>query len=66
MSIRCTLKKRYDVAISSYDEFQEQTKDLEEISKELNFPCIQGMELALYGEEILVFGKSVSKDIFDL
>lgn len=52
-------------SITSYDKFRRQSKELEKISIQLDFPCIQGMELALYGEEILVFGKQVSKDIFD-
>jgi len=59
------LKQRKNVAISSYEEFQCQTAELKEISKKLNFPCIQGLELALYGEEVLVFGSKVTKNLFE-
>lgn len=51
--------------IPSYNEFEKQAQKLEQISAQLKFSCIQGMELALWGEEILVFGEKVSKEIFD-
>ena len=60
------LNKRASVAITTREKFQRQKKELEEISEELNFPCIQGIELALYNEEILVFGDKATKDIFDV
>lgn len=50
--------------LTSYQKFCAQTKELAEVSQKLNFPCIQGMEVALYGEEILVFGDEAIKDIF--
>ena len=50
--------------LTSYQKFCAQTKELAEISQKLNFPCIQGIELALYGEEVLVFGSEAIKDIF--
>ncbi|MBO4285121.1 MAG: PHP domain-containing protein [Alphaproteobacteria bacterium] len=59
------VKNGYSMAVTSYEKFQHQTVELKKISKELNFPCIQGMELALYGEEVLVFGQKATKDIFD-
>lgn len=59
------LEKGYSMSITSYKKFNHQTAKLHEISKELDFPCIQGMELALYGEEILVFGEEASKAIFN-
>lgn len=52
-------------SLASYDEFEKQAEELQKISKELDFPCMQGIELALYGEEVLVFGQQVCKDIFD-
>lgn len=51
--------------ISSYEEFKKQAQELNQISMQLKFSCIQGMELALWGEEILVFGEKISKEIFD-
>ena len=50
--------------LTSYQKFCAQTKELAEISQKLNFPCIQGIELALYGEEVLVFGSEAIKDVF--
>lgn len=52
-------------SLTSYNEFEKQAQELQSISKKLDFPCMQGMELALYGEEVLVFGQDVSKAIFD-
>ena len=52
-------------SISSYAKFQHQNKRLKEIEQHLNYPCIQGMELALYGEEILIFGEDATKEIFN-
>ena len=52
-------------SLTSYGEFEKQAEELQKISKELDFPCMQGIELALYGEEVLVFGQQVCKDIFD-
>lgn len=52
------------LCIASYEKFQRQTYHLEKISKQLNFPCIQGMELALWGEEVLVFGATIYQKIF--
>lgn len=49
----------------NYEQFQKQNEELKEISAILNMPCIQGFELALYHEEVLVFGEDVSKAIFD-
>lgn len=60
------LRKGYSMCITSYQKFQHQTAKLEALSKELNFPCIQGIELALWGEEVLVFGHKAIKDIFEL
>ena len=57
-------KQRFPRAITSYEQFQHQTQELKYVSKQLHFPCIQGMELGLFGEEILVFGKKASRDIF--
>ena len=50
--------------LTSYHKFCAQTKELADVSQKLNFPCIQGMEVALYGEEVLVFGDEAIKDIF--
>jgi len=50
--------------LTSYHKFCAQTKELSDISQKLNFPCIQGIELALYGEEVLVFGNEAIKEIF--
>ena len=55
----------YSVCINSYEIFQHQEQQLSQISTQLNFPCIQGMELVLWGEEILVFGRDVSKKLFN-
>lgn len=55
----------YSRCITSYEIFQHQEHQLTQISTQLNFPCIQGMELALWGEEVLVFGRDVSKKLFD-
>ena len=52
-------------SLTSYKVFERQAKELQTISEKLDFPCIQGMELALYGEEVLVFGNEVSKAIFE-
>lgn len=57
--------KNYSMCITSYKMFQQQEQQLKQISAQLNFPCIQGMELALWGEEILVFGKEVSQKLFN-
>ena len=54
----------YSLCITSYEKFQHQNQQLAEISKKLHFPCIQGMELALWGEEILVFGMQTTIKIF--
>lgn len=51
--------------LTSYDKFFAQKKELKQISETLNFPCIQGIELALYSEEILVFGNDTIKQIFE-
>lgn len=51
-------------SLCSYEKFQRQSYQLEQISKQLKFPCIQGMELALWGEEILVFGAQAYEQIF--
>ncbi len=59
------LNKNCSRAISSYEKFQRQTAELKQISNELKFPCIQGIELALWGEEILVFGQKATKEIFE-
>lgn len=56
---------RYSMAITSYKKFQNQAQELKLVSEKLNFTCIQGMELALFGEEVLVFGNKVSYDIFN-
>ena len=58
-------KDKSSLFISSYEEFKSQAQELKQISMQLEFSCIQGMELALWGEEILVFGEKVSKEIFD-
>ncbi|MBD5391508.1 hypothetical protein HDR66_01730 [bacterium] len=58
-------KEESYLCVASYEKFQRQTYQLEQISKQLNFPCIQGMELALWGEEVLVFGAPIYKKIFD-
>lgn len=55
----------YTLHIGSLEKFQKQSRDLENISVQLSFPCIQGMELALFGEEILVFGEKATWEIFD-
>lgn len=55
----------YSLSIQSYEKFQQQTSELENISKELNFPCLQGIELALYEEEILIFGEKATRKIFE-
>lgn len=61
-----SFKEKADArSLTSYDEFKKQAEELQKISKELDFPCMQGIELALYGEEVLVFGQQVCKDIFD-
>ena len=51
--------------ITSYDKYCQQSKELKEVSKKLDYPCIQGIELALYGEEVLVFGDETIKKIFE-
>lgn len=51
--------------LTSYDKYCQQSQELKEISKNLGYPCIQGIELALYGEEVLVFGDATIKEIFD-
>lgn len=51
--------------LTSFKKFSRQTKELEKVSKELDYPCLQGIELAFYGEEVLVFGTEVIKEIFD-
>lgn len=56
--------EKFPRSIVSYDLFQRQAQELENVSKQLNFPCIQGMELGLFGEEVLVFGDQASRDIF--
>ena len=56
-----TFEGRY---LASYDKFLAQKKELKQISENLNFPCIQGIELALYSEEVLVFGEKTIKQIF--
>ena len=58
-------KNKSSLFMSSYTEFKNQAQELNQISMQLKFSCIQGMELALWGEEILVFGEKVSKEIFD-
>lgn len=61
-----SFKKNGDArSLTSYAEFEKQAEELQKISEELDFPCIQGIELALYGEEVLVFGQKVCQDIFD-
>ena len=52
-------------SLTSYAEFEKQTEELEKLSKELDLPCIQGIELALFGEEVLVFGQKACQDIFE-
>ena len=52
-------------SLTSYAEFEKQAEELERLSKELDMPCIQGIELALYGEEVLVFGQKACRDIFE-
>lgn len=52
------------LCINSYEKFQHQSYRLKQISKQLDFPCIQGMELALWGEEVLVFGTKIYQEIF--
>lgn len=42
-----------------------QTRELEKISCDLDYPCIQGIELDLYNEEILVFGQEAIYAIFE-
>lgn len=60
------LKARANVAITNLEKFQRQTDELEQIAKKINFPCIQGIELSLYYEEILVFGDKATRAIFDV
>ena len=55
----------YSMCINSYGKFQRQTTHLAKVSKQLDFPCLQGIELALYQEEVLVFGQKAIRDIFD-
>ena len=52
------------LCIASYEMFQRQSHVLESISAQLNFPCIQGMELGLWREEVLVFGAQTCQKIF--
>ena len=59
------VRQKHPKSIISYEKFKQQTQQLAEIEQNLSFPCIQGIELALYGEEVLVFGKQAVKEIFD-
>lgn len=59
------LKTTNPKSITTYDKYQKQYEHLKNISEELDFPCIQGIELAIYGEEVLVFGEKAVKDIFN-
>ncbi len=52
-------------SLTSYSKFCAQTKELEQVSHQLDFPCFQGIELALFGEEVLVFGKETIKNVFE-
>lgn len=56
---------RHSMCINSYETFQQQEQQLTQISTQLNFSCIQGIELALWGEEVLVFGRDVSQKLFN-
>lgn len=59
------LNRKHPMCITSYKIFQQQAQQLAQISAKINFPCIQGMELALWGEEVLVFGEPVSQKLFN-
>lgn len=52
-------------SLTSYDKYTAQKKELEEVSETLGFACMQGIEIALYSEEILVFGDETIKQIFE-
>ena len=52
-------------SLTSYKQFCTQHKELEKASEKLDFPCLQGIELALFGEEVLVFGQETIKKIFE-
>lgn len=65
LSLSRWINEDYAPCITSYEQYKRQTSELEYISKELDFPCIQGIELELYNEEVLIFGKQAVKEIFD-
>ncbi len=47
------------------EEFETQKQECLRVSKELNYPIIQGIEINLGFEEILVFGENVIKEFID-
>lgn len=52
-------------AITSWNKYKAQEKELNDLSYKLNIPCFHGVELCLYYEEVLVFGDSTIKALFD-
>ena len=53
----------YKKSLSSVEEVNKQRKELNSLSKYLNYPCIQGVELWLREEEILLFGIDVIREV---
>lgn len=56
--------KYRDSSITDIKKYKRQTRDLKSISNYIGFPCLQGIELSLYWEEVLVFGNQVIYEIF--
>ncbi len=52
------------IGFSTVDTFIEQEKECTLVSKKLNYPIIQGVELNLFYEEILIFGIEFIKELF--
>ncbi len=48
------------------ESFLQQWEEIKEVSEELNYPIIQGIELNLFYEEVLVFNREIILELFDI